>query len=468
LHAADTIVAGADFGDASAIGVLCDSAPGVLAELARLGARFDRDESGSLALTREGGHLTRRVAHADGDATGAEVGRALVTAVRRSAIDVHEHTTVRDLLTVETGRRRVVTGVVLAADGREWTVSARAVVLATGGAGGLFTRTTNPPDVRGSGLGLALRAGASLVDLEFVQFHPTALDVGRSAGQLPLITEALRGEGAVLRDDSGRAVMAECHPLADLAPRDVVARRIDGVISDGSTVHLDARQVPDLARRFPTVVSTCHRHGIDPAVEPIPVVPTQHFMCGGVRTDSWGATDVTGLYAVGEVASTGVHGANRLASNSLVEGLVFGRRVAAQLALDLPSVSVASGSVASPRPNVDADAVPEIRRQLSTAAGIRRTSNDLDLASRELAALPGRSARPASTGEAGDEWLGAMAILTAADERHESRGCHWRDDHPAASEWWRQHRVVIRLDATGLPVAHTEHVDELSALERTG
>jgi L-aspartate oxidase len=450
LHALDTMTAGSDFGDADAIRILADAAPAGVAQLLRAGAHLDRQPSGELALTREGGHSRRRVVHAGGDATGAETSRVLSAAVRRSDVDVLEATAVTDLLTVD----RQVTGVVLrGADGRRHQVRARAVVLATGGVGGLFARTTNPAEVSGAGLGLALRAGASLVDLEFVQFHPTALDIGASVGQVPLLTEALRGEGAVLRDERGRAIMAGRHPLADLAPRDVVARRVDEVRAGGGSVFLDATMVDAVAERFPTVAAACLARGIDPAVDAIPVVPTQHFLCGGVRTDSWGATDIAGLYAVGEVAATGVHGANRLASNSLVEGLVFGTRVAARLALALPPAARRPGEGAAPAPAVATASLPRIRQLLSDAAGIRRTGRALERAKDRLSTM--RAAKPPRS-SVGDQWLAALALVTAATERKESRGCHWRVDHPAGNEWWRQRHVVVRLGEDGTPVATVE------------
>jgi L-aspartate oxidase len=458
LHAADTLTAGATFGDAAAVTALADSATTAIADLLRYGADFDRDAGGELALTREGGHSRRRVVHAGGDATGAEVSRTLIAALRNSDVEVVEHTSVRDLLTIRHDGAGVVTGAILAAeDGQLSALSTRALVLASGGAGHIFDRSTNPPEVDGSGLGLAMRAGASLADLEFVQFHPTALDIDAGAGQVPLITEALRGEGAVLRDERGAAVMAGCHPLADLAPRDIVARRIDEIIAAGGAVRLDVSAVRDIVDRFPTVVAACRRHGIDPATTPIPVAPAQHFLCGGVRTDAWGATDVAGLYAVGEVAATGVHGANRLASNSMVEGMVFGRRVAARLAVDLPAAASRVGTVEHAAPLGHSDALPEVRSWLSSAAAIRRSGYELERAAKEVAALA-----------AGDQGLAATAILVAAAERRESRGCHWRDDHPASSEWWRQRRVVVRLGADGVPAAHLERISpDLADLRRT-
>jgi L-aspartate oxidase len=403
--------------------------------------------------------------HAGGDASGAEVSRALTAALLESDVEVIEHATVEDVLVSGHPADRRVTGVrLVAASGEPTVIRARAVVLATGGAGGLYATTTNPPEVAGAGLGLALRAGATLVDLEFVQFHPTALRTGTSGGQVPLITEALRGEGATLRDELGRAVMAGLHPLGDLAPRDVVARRIDELVASGGGVWLDATGVRDVTGRFPTIAAACRSIGIDPQVARIPVVPTQHFMCGGVRTDTYGATDVAGLYAVGEVAATGVHGANRLASNSLVEGLAFGRRVAAHLAGTLPGPSAATMNITQPRPAVDGTFVPQIRRLLSDSAGIRRTGTQLTAAAAQLAAMPSGSA----PGEAGNEWLAAAAIVAAAAARRESRGCHWRSDHPEAREAWKQRRVLVRLSSAGMPMASTVSTHQRERqLERT-
>jgi L-aspartate oxidase len=467
LHAADTMTAGTGFGDLAAVQILADSAPCSLAELLRFGARLDRDRAGRLALTREGGHSARRVVHAGGDASGAEVSRALTAAIRRADIEIFEDAEVREVLTSAAGAAAGIT--FHRPDGDRTTIRAGSVVLATGGVGGLFAASTNPPEVRGTGLGLALRAGATLVDLEFIQFHPTALDCEGSSGQVPLITEALRGEGAVLTDDHGRSVMAGRHPLADLAPRDVVARRIDEVRAGGSRVWLDATGVDDVAHRFPTVAASCRAQGIDPECEPIPVAPAQHFLCGGIRTDSWGATDVPQLYAVGETAATGVHGANRLASNSLVEGLVYGRRVAARIALTVPTATTA-GVPNSRRVSygVGLSALPQIRQTLQTAAGIRRAGAGLETARGELAALVDRRAHAASDSTADNEWLAATAVVAAAAERRESRGCHWRGDHPASSNLWRHRRVVVRLDSSGWPIATTESIEQKDRrLDRT-
>ena len=269
--------------------------------------------------------------HAGGDATGAEVHRVLSGALP----EVERVAGAAVALTTALGPRgRQVTGAVVRTADGDVLVRSRATVLATGGLGHAYARTTNPEGVDGSGLALALSAGATLTDLEFVQFHPTALATGATRGRLPLVSEAVRGEGAVLRDHEGRRFMVGRHPLADLAPRDVVAREITRVAAaaDAPYVWLDARPLgASLAHRFPTFVQSCAGLGLDPAVDLVPVTPAEHYLCGGVATDRWGATDLPGLYAVGEVAATGVHGANRLASNSLLEGLVFGQRLADRL-----------------------------------------------------------------------------------------------------------------------------------------
>ena len=479
-HAADTQTAGAGACAGPAVRAVTGDAPDRLHALLSLGARFDRDAAGGLALTREGGHRRRRVAHAGGDATGAEVSRTLVAALSAAAIPVLEHTAVVDLLVAcgWSGERQV-TGVVVqpAAGGARRTLPARAVVLATGGIGGLYATTTNPAEVRGTGLALALRAGATLVDLEFVQFHPTALRVA-GGGQVPLVTEALRGAGAVLVDGTGRLIMAGEHPLADLAPRDVVARRIDAVLGErtgglSGTVGLDATALGRSTLRdgFPTVWAACRAHGIDPASEPIPVMPAQHFVCGGVRTDLHGSTDVVGLYAVGEVAATGLHGANRLASNSLLEGLALGHRVAQRLTGGLPQrvpsagcAAQCAGPAAHPVTPVAGEAtgelngavigevIGEVQATMSRHAGVRRSKRGLAAAANALERLAEDAGPPAAPDpvsvDAAERVLVARAVVAAASARRESRGCHWRVDHPAPAAAMPG-PVTVRLDADG-------------------
>jgi L-aspartate oxidase len=432
-HATDTMTAGAGACDVDAVRLLVEEGPQRVADFIALGGRLDRDANGELAKTLEGGHHAPRIVHAGGDATGAEVYRALRAAVLAAGVEIRA-TSARGLLRAAGG---AISGV-LTEDGVR--IAARAVVLATGGLGYLYRASTNPAVVRGDGLAFALRAGAALSDLEFVQFHPTALYTGATYGQLPLVSEAVRGAGAVLIDAAGSRFMAGRHPLADLAPRDIVAREIDAAMTrDGADhVFLDARAINDFARRFPTVHAACMAIGIDPAQQPIPVAPAEHFICGGVRVDDRGATDVAGLYAVGEVAATGVHGANRLASNSLLEGMVFGARLAAELTLQLPAADATAAAEVVP---LGEDEDPQAVRALMTRyAGIRRDGNGLAVALDELAELGN-----------GPLALIAQAVVLAAAERTESRGCHWRSDFPHTLARGGDHHVVIRLDEDGRP-----------------
>ncbi len=323
LHGSDTLAAGGGLCDPDAVRVLASEGPTRVRELMALGAHFDHvDGNGRLARAREGGHSVARVVHAGGDATGAEIERALVAAVHGSGADVREGWLASELI-VEEGR---ITGV--AAEGPDGAreVRARHVVIATGGAGQCFAVTTNPALSTGDGIAMAIRAGVAVADLEFMQFHPTALH--HPSMPRPLLSEALRGEGAILRDEQGVAFMRGEHPLADLAPRDVVARAITRRLIDRDLEHLwlDATGIGDFPARFPTIWEACHSVGLDPSRDWLPVAPAAHYLSGGVCTDLDGATTLPGLWACGEAACSGVHGANRLASNSLLEGLVFAAR----------------------------------------------------------------------------------------------------------------------------------------------
>ncbi|MCS0639049.1 L-aspartate oxidase, partial [Streptomyces sp. LP05-1] len=338
-HRDDTLVAGAGLCDEPAVHALVTEGPDAVRRLIATGARFDTERGGAIALTREGGHHRRRIAHAGGDATGAEISRALVDAVRAGGIRTVENALVLDLLTDSGGRAAGVTLHVMGEGQHDGVGAVRApsVVLATGGMGQVFSATTNPAVSTGDGVALALRAGAEISDLEFVQFHPTVLFLGPDAeGQQPLVSEAVRGEGAHLVDADGVRFMVGQHELAELAPRDIVAKGIMRRMRELGAAHmyLDARHFGAAMweSRFPTILAACRAHGFDPVTEPIPVAPAAHYASGGVRTDLRGRTTVPGLYACGEVACTGVHGANRLASNSLLEGLVFAERIAATIA----------------------------------------------------------------------------------------------------------------------------------------
>ena len=451
-HLQDTLVAGVGLCDEQAVRVLTTEGPQRLRELIALGAAFDQDPSGELSLTREGGHHRDRIVHAGGDATGAEVQRALVAAVKaHPRIRLVEHALVLDLLRDAGGRAAGVTLHVLGEGTRDGVgaVHARAVVLATGGMGQVFSSTTNPPVSTGDGVALALRAGAAVSDLEFVQFHPTSLYLGPGlTGQQPLISEAVRGEGAFLVDTGGRRVIStDDHPLADLAPRDVVAKAITRRMLELGVEHvyLDARHLGQalLLARFPTIVARCREAGIDPVTQLVPVAPAAHYASGGVRTDLFGRTDVPGLYACGEVACTGVHGANRLASNSLLEGLVFAARIGADLERSLPEQAVPV-PLTGPARLLDPSVRTELAATMTAGAGVLRsktslaqTADDLD----ELALRTSTEGGPAAW-EATDLHTVATALVTAAARREETRGSHWRDDHPEASDAWLGHLVT--------------------------
>ncbi|MFF2350009.1 L-aspartate oxidase [Kitasatospora sp. NPDC058115] len=480
-HLADTLVAGVGVCDEDAVRTLVTEGPDAVRRLIAVGAAFDRGADGAILLTREGGHHRNRIAHAGGDATGAEISRALVAAVRQDpGVELIEHALVLDLLTDADGHAAGLTLHVMGEGRRDGVgaVRARAVVLATGGMGQVFSATTNPPVSTGDGVALALRAGAGVTDLEFVQFHPTVLWLGPEAhGQQPLISEAVRGEGAHLVDADGVRFMVGQHELAELAPRDIVTKAITRRMQLHGTDHmyLDGRHfgAEMWERRFPTILASCRAHGIDPVTEPIPIAPAAHYASGGVRTDVHGRTSVPGLYACGEVACTGVHGANRLASNSLLEGLVFAERIAAGLtarhtAGDLPerTVDVAAARAARPVPLPAPEARAEIQRLMSRGAGVLRSAASMAATAQGLARLAedartdAAEQKPADprveTWEAANLLLVADALVTAAAQREETRGCHWREDFPERDDArWRRH-LITTLTASGGPVSTPE------------
>ncbi|MGW1977172.1 L-aspartate oxidase [Streptomyces sp. NPDC001889] len=486
-HLADTLVAGAGLCAEDAVRALVTEGPGAVRRLIGTGARFDTSDTGAIALTREGGHHRRRIAHAGGDATGAEISRALVEAVRSAGLRTIENALVLDLLTDATGRTAGVTLHVMGEGQHDGVgaVHAPAVVLATGGMGQVFSATTNPAVSTGDGVALALRAGAEVSDLEFVQFHPTVLFLGTEAeGQQPLVSEAVRGEGAHLVDASGTRFMLGRHELAELAPRDIVAKAIMRRMREQGADHmyLDARHfgAEMWERRFPTILAACRAHGIDPVTEPVPVAPAAHYASGGVRTDLHGRTTVPGLWACGEVACTGVHGANRLASNSLLEGLVFAERIAAGIAglAPLPAPLPAAPAHPSVLPLIAPESRPGIQRIMSQGAGVLRSAGSLRAAARDLERVdreaaadhpdapdapdaPDGSAKAAEPGV--DSWettnllCVARVLVAAALEREETRGCHWREDHPDRDDPGSRHHLVIRTAPDrSLVVARTD------------
>ncbi len=479
LHLADTLAAGAGLCDTDAVRVLVDEGPTRVHELIAMGAVFDRQPGGALALAREGGHSTARVVHAGGAATGAEVERALVDATRDTAAAVLEEWFALDLL-VEGGRCLGVRA--LGPDGTVVDVRATHTVLATGGAGQLFAVTTNPAEATADGLAMALRAGVPVADVEFMQFHPTALH--HPAMPRPLLSEALRGHGALLRDSRGQRFVDE------LAPRDVVSRamaermRAEGV----DNLWLDATGLAGFDDRFPTIAASLRAIGLDPSRDWLPIAPAAHYLSGGVLTDLSGATALPGLWAAGEVACTGVHGANRLASNSLLEGMVFGARLAESIRAgedgprpqgvmagflerdldrtggrvepDHPNRSetgarpAGAAAVAVPWPDV-AKTREALQKTMIEGAGVVRSAGSLEGARRTLDAI-GDAIGPGTPADRGHGELvnlttAAGAVLSAASLRRETRGAHARSDYPEASAGWRRRIVHLSDEVIMLP-----------------
>ncbi|MFK4807930.1 L-aspartate oxidase [Microbacterium sp. ZW CA_36] len=500
-HVRDTLVAGAGLSDADAVRVLVDEGPARIRELIALGVAFDRDAAGGFVKGLEAAHSYPRILHAGGDATGTAIEKALVAGLRASDVTVIEHAflvglVLDDVAAPAAGARRV-TGVELligetdAAPGRRATLHADAVVLATGGAGELYAHSTNPEVATGDGIAAAIRAGAEVADLEFFQFHPTVLAVGESF----LVSEAVRGEGATLVDEHGRRFVFDAHPDGELAPRDVVARAIAGQMEaqGGRPVLLDATHIHSsdageraafLARRFPTIDRAVRERGLDWAREPIPVTPAAHYLMGGIATDLFGRTSLPGLYAVGEVARTGVHGANRLASNSLLEGAVFGARAGDVIAADAASATWSGPRrvVSSPRSSLDdgdatpfdarsetigarSAAAPFTRRALQQLmwehAGLVRDEEGLGDAASLIAHWRAQLRTPVAEHDFEDENLLLLAtqVVAAARARRESVGAHFRSDDPAAATPRDPHAAAV----TAAPVTSVAALRRISA-----
>ncbi|GAA4893909.1 L-aspartate oxidase [Tessaracoccus lubricantis] len=495
-HVDDTLTAGVGLCDEGAVRELVASAPGAIRRLIELGATFDLAPHGGLDLHLEGGHSHRRIIHADGDATGAEIERTLWAALSRalagSSVRILEDTRLVDVMTE--GSRAV--GIRALADG-EFDIHADAVVLATGGLGQLWPVTSNPSVATGDGVAAALRAGAEIRDLEFVQFHPTVLADDGAAARGVLISEAVRGEGAFLVDSRGHRIMAGVHPLEDLAPRDVVSAAIIAHLDATGQPHafLDATHfgAAKWETHFPGILQLCRERGVDPVTQPIPVHPAAHYSCGGVAATLDGVTSLEGLFAVGEVAATGVHGANRLASNSLTEALVMGDRLGRLLAaplgpapspladLDPPLVEPSSATLLEPdsptpvepdsptlvepdsrsesaskppsvharrnRPLIDPQAMPGIKAAMQQHAFVARTADGLSTLLANLAAAPTADTLTPDSLTATNLHLLATAIATAALARQESRGAHRRADFPGRAD---PHRLVLTLTDAGL------------------
>ena len=488
-HIRDTLVAGAGLNDPAAVRVLAEEGPARIRELIDLGVAFDRGADGGFVKGLEAAHSYPRILHSGGDATGTAIEKALVARLRASSVAVVEHAFLVDLI-VEGGRVRgvdLLLGEAPGAAGRRELVVADAVVLATGGAGELYAHSTNPPVATGDGIAAALRAGADVRDLEFFQFHPTVLPAGTD-GDAFLVSEAVRGEGATLIDEDGRRFAFDAHPDGELAPRDVVARAIAAQMDaqSGRPVFLDATRIHSadlgeraafLARRFPTIDRAVRDRGLDWAGEPIPVTPAAHYLMGGVTTDLSGRTTIPGLYAVGEVARTGVHGANRLASNSLLEGAVFGARAGDAIAAD-----AASGSwPAAPVPDTAAPAAPaataptapafsreDLQELLWDEAGLVRDETGLGHAASVIAHWREQHRTPVTERDLEDENLLLVAehLVAAARARRASVGAHFRSDDPTtAAPRNPQHSADADAPVAAVAPRQRSHVDPTPAKE---
>ena len=464
-HVRDTLAAGAGLCNEAAVRTLVTEAPTAIRYLSRLGAAFDPGVDGGIALTREGGHSHDRIVHAGGDQSGAEVQKTLDESVRLAGVRVVEHAFGIDVLIgINDQGQRCVAGVRVALLDENGDVesvgdvTARAVVVATGGFGQVYASTSNPSAVTGDGIALALRAGVEIADIEFIQFHPTVLWTSADAtGQQALISEAVRGEGAVLVDAAGERIMKGVHPQEDLAPRDIVAAAISKRMSESPAgvddhVFLDARSIGErFATRFPSITAACLAAGINPAHDLIPVAPAAHYACGGIRADLDGVTSLKGLFAVGEAACTGVHGANRLASNSLTEGIVAGTRVGRALSWSLP-ITVASGLDERTSGLLPAEWRAELRSTMSKHVGVLRSPNGLLSARNTLERLQDKVGSDVIATrrslEATNLLTVAVAVVAAATARTESRGCHRRTDFTEALPEWQRHLLVIDADGT--------------------
>lgn len=448
-HLADTLAAGAGIVDERIARLMISEGPDRIRDLLAYGVPFDRDLEGQLLLSREAAHSERRIVRVKGDQAGRAIMEALIATVRKTpSIRVMEGYVVEELV----AEGRFVSGVIARPDaGQSKTrvaFPARAVVLCSGGIGHLYQVTTNPAEARGAGVGMAAKAGAMIADPEFVQFHPTAIDIGQDPA--PLATEALRGDGAILINRAGHRFMTDLHADAELAPRDIVARGVFAEVKAGRGAFLDCTKAvgAHFADLFPTVYASCKAAGIDPVTQPIPVVPAVHYHMGGVLVDADGKTTVDGLWAAGEVTSTGVHGANRLASNSLLEAVVFAARIAESIKGMLPESSLYewpkdAGENDELVTLEDSAELKALRREMSAHAGVIRDAEGLKDLIRQIVRLEGINRRVRFSNMA----TAAKLIATAALQREESRGGHFRSDFPEPMEALRRRTFMTLKDA---------------------
>ncbi|MGV6802520.1 MAG: L-aspartate oxidase [bacterium] len=451
LHLADTIKAGAGLVEDAPARLLTELGPARVEDLIKLGVAFDRDDQGNLSLGKEAAHSRHRIVHFAGDQAGAAIMDALIAAAQAADhITIRERMVAEDILITENGTAAGILAQNIEADQRLLITCPR-VILATGGLGGLFAVTTNPVRAQGHGMAMALRAGAEIMDPEFVQFHPTALDIDKDPA--PLATEALRGAGAILVNQHNERIMEGKHDALDLAPRDIVARAVAQSLANGKGAFLDATEAigEQFAPRFPAVYAACQEVGLDPSKDPLPVAPAAHYHMGGIATDLEGATSVPGLYAVGEVAATGIHGANRLASNSLLEALVFGDQIATKLKNSSP---ISGGGIFLPRDRLALPARPApdiqmamLRQTMSHHAGLLRSKSGLTTAMDAISKLEQAEGRTSGLQNA---LLAATIILVAALDRRESRGSHARLDYSGTAT--AVHSIVLWDPEKGLIV----------------
>lgn len=462
-HARDTLAAGAGIADPAAVLAMVREAPERVRDLLGYGVPFDRDLEGRLLVSREAAHSARRIVRVQGDQAGRAIMTALATAVAATpSITVRDGLVAEELVVAD---GRVIGLRARTTDGAHLlTLPARAVVLATGGIGGLYAVTTNPPEARGAGLAMAARAGAIIGDAEFVQFHPTAIAVGRDPA--PLATEALRGEGAIIVNNRGERFMQRVHCDAELAPRDIVARGVFAEIAAGRRVFLDAREAigTEFSQRFPGVYASCMSAGIDPAHDLIPISPAEHYHMGGIAVDTRGRSSLPGLWAAGEVASTGVHGANRLASNSLLEAVVYGARVAEDIDGVLTDhAPLAAFEAIGARPlSPDSARERELRDLMTARVGVLRDGEGLARALAAIARLEREAASPPLRSMA----TTALLIAAAAYDRRESRGAHFRRDYPTPDPA-QAHRTMLTLaDARAIAEAAPDAIRQAAAVAR--